>query len=75
MEEVQSLSSALCYKRFKPDNQKERLIELYSEHSEIPQEKFKSLYDELFEFSGNGSLTETEIKRLKEIETEINNLT
>lgn len=57
-----------------PDDLKQKLIDLYSEHPEIPKEKFKALFDELFEFSGNGSMTEGEMKRLKEIKKEINEL-
>ena len=74
LEEIRSLAFAVNYKRYKPEILKERLIELYSENPKIPQDKFKALFDELYTFSGDDSLTDENIQRLRAIDKEIDDL-
>ncbi|MFW5721172.1 MAG: hypothetical protein ACOCWW_02160, partial [Bacteroidota bacterium] len=74
LEEINSLITALDYKKISPDILKEKLIELYSKHPEIPQDKFRAIFDELYSFSENNLLTKDNFQQLRAIDKEIDDL-
>ena len=60
--------------RLKTDRLKSKLIKIYANHPEILQERFKILFSELFLISQNVKKSDDDIKRLTDIENEINRL-
>ncbi|WP_425421758.1 Hsp70 family protein [Phaeodactylibacter xiamenensis] len=73
--EIKDCYHACSLKQLKPEYLKGLLIEIYSEHPEIPPQKFKALFDKLSEFQDNQPIVETVLSRLEDILNEINNLT
>jgi DNA-binding transcriptional MerR regulator len=56
------------------ENLKTQLIEIYSQHPEISEQQFKTLFDELYTLSKDDSILWNNQNRIHEIKEEINKL-